>query len=112
MTYIISTHNSGGDKDTFDKVGEGLGITKIRLETEGEVPGMDAAAANQVADLILGRINPQRFLNGGMPLDNEIPLTRLENPSEPRAGARSSATPMPRIFQTSSANRMPSSFEI
>ena len=25
MTYIISTHNSSGDKDTFDKVGDLVG---------------------------------------------------------------------------------------
>jgi osmotically inducible protein OsmC len=35
---------------TFDKVGEGFGITKIRLETEGEVPGMDAAAFQKAAE--------------------------------------------------------------
>lgn len=35
---------------SFDKVGEGFGITKIRLETEGDVPGMDAAAFQKAAE--------------------------------------------------------------
>ncbi len=35
---------------TLDKVGDAFGITKIDLETEGEVPGIDAAAFQQAAE--------------------------------------------------------------
>ena len=35
---------------SLDKVGEGFGITKIDLDTEGEVPGIDAATFQQQAN--------------------------------------------------------------
>ena len=35
---------------TVDKVGEGFRITKIRLETRGEVPGIDQAAFAKAAE--------------------------------------------------------------
>ena len=35
---------------TLDKVGEGFGITKIDLDTEGEVPGIDQATFQQQAN--------------------------------------------------------------
>jgi osmotically inducible protein OsmC len=35
---------------TLDKVGEGFGITKIDLDTVGEVPGIDAATFQQQAE--------------------------------------------------------------
>jgi len=47
MTYIISTHNRGGDKDTFDKVGELVGdnpdgLIALYAGTSGE--GMSVTA--------------------------------------------------------------------
>jgi osmotically inducible protein OsmC len=35
---------------TFEKVGEGFGITGIRLETSGDVPGIDEAAFRKAAE--------------------------------------------------------------
>lgn len=35
---------------TVEKVGEGFGLTKIRLETKGEVPGIDQAAFAKAAE--------------------------------------------------------------
>ncbi|HEX6177912.1 MAG TPA: OsmC family protein [Thermoanaerobaculia bacterium] len=35
---------------TLDKVGEGFGITKIDLDTVGDVPGIDAATFQQQAE--------------------------------------------------------------
>ena len=35
---------------TVDKAGEGFRITKIRLETRGEVPGIDQAAFAKAAE--------------------------------------------------------------
>jgi osmotically inducible protein OsmC len=35
---------------TLDKVGEGFGITKIELDTVGDVPGVDAATFQQQAE--------------------------------------------------------------
>ena len=35
---------------TFDKVGDGFGITKILLQLEGEVPGIDEAAFKEHAN--------------------------------------------------------------
>jgi len=34
----------------LDKVGEGFGITRIELDTEGSVPGIDAATFQKFAD--------------------------------------------------------------
>jgi osmotically inducible protein OsmC len=35
---------------TFDKVGEGFGITRIDLEVKGSVPGMEASDFEKAAD--------------------------------------------------------------
>ncbi len=35
---------------TLDKIGDAFGITTIELETEGEVPGLDAAGFQQAAE--------------------------------------------------------------
>ena len=34
----------------FDKVGDGFAITRIELETEGEVPGIDSAKFQELAE--------------------------------------------------------------
>jgi lipoyl-dependent peroxiredoxin len=68
---------------TFDKVGEGFGITKIELKISGEVEGIDGVAFLEAAEAARDNCPVSKALEGNVEISVEATLS---SPSPSRSG--------------------------
>jgi osmotically inducible protein OsmC len=68
---------------TFDKVGEGFGITKIELKISGEVEGIDEAAFREAVEAAKENCPVSQALKGNVEISAEASLS---SPTHARSG--------------------------